>query len=155
LPEEPIIAETASPVRPIPATGLKRFVFAVLGLFFVGCAYVGAITPGIPTTPFVLLASYFFSRSSPRLQRWLKRTPYFGRLLKEWDEHRGLRLSTKITATCIILPVATASLAFTNLPPLAKTAIAVLVVIGLGVIWLVLPTVSHTVLTRSSAIQGE
>ena len=125
----------------MPATGVRRLLYIVLGLLFVVMAYIGAIMPGIPTTPFVLLASYFFSRSSPRLSRWLKRTPYFGHMLHDWETHRGLRRSIKITASCIIVPVVSASIIFTPLPTWVKITIGCLAGIGLCVIWLVLPTV--------------
>ena len=65
---------------PPRATGAKRLLLAAAGLVCVGLAYLGAILPGLPTTPWVLAASYFFSKSSPRLERWLKRSPVFGRL---------------------------------------------------------------------------
>ena len=128
----------------VTTTGWKRLVFVLLGLFFVGMAYVGAVLPGIPTTPFVLLASYCFSRSSPRLQRWLLRTPYFGHILRDWEEHRGLRRSIKITATCIIIVVVSSSILFASLPIGVKWMIGGLAGIGLCTIWFLVPTARIT-----------
>lgn len=126
---------------PVPqATGLKRLLFVTLGLFFVGMAYLGAILPGLPTTPWVLLASYFFSRSSPRLERWLKRSPFFGTLIRDWEEHRGIRRPVKILSTCIIVPVVSASIAFTGLPVWVKCVIGGMAAVGVSVIWFVVPT---------------
>ena len=152
----------SEPTGPVPATGLKRFLFVVLGLFFVGMAYLGAILPGLPTTPWVLLASYFFSRSSPRLERWLKRSPFFGTIIHDWEKHRGIRRPVKILASCIMVPVVSCSIAFTNLPVWVKCCIGGLAVTGLCVIWLVVPTAptpgrsgpgarSHRARPRSSA----
>lgn len=129
---------------PTPATGWKRLVYALFGLLFVCMAYIGAVLPGIPTTPFVLLASYCFSRSSPWLQRWLRRTPYFGHILRDWEEYRGLRLSIKITATCIIIVVVSSSIIFTSLPNLVKWIIGGFTCIGLCTIWLLVPTARIT-----------
>ena len=130
------------PARPKPtlATGLKRFLFVVGGLTCVGLAYLGAILPGLPTTPWVLLASYFFSRSSPRLERWLKRSPFFGTLIRDWEQHGGIRRSAKVLSTCVIIPVVSASIALTALPIWVKCVIGGLAATGVCVIWFVVPT---------------
>src|SRR3954454_8354180 len=103
--------------RPPPlARGPRRRLYLAGGLLSVGMAYLGAVLPGLPTTPWVLLASYCFSKSSPRLERWLKRSPLFGRLLRDWDEHRGVRRPVKVAAVCLVVVVVSLSLAFGPLP---------------------------------------
>jgi uncharacterized membrane protein YbaN (DUF454 family) len=123
------------------ATGLRRVLYVSLGLFFVGMAYLGAILPGLPTTPWVLLASYFFGRSSPRLQRWLLRTPYFGSLLNDWQQHRGMRRSKKIVASVLMLIAISCSIVFARLPDWVQWCIAGAGVVGFCVIWGVVKTV--------------
>jgi uncharacterized membrane protein YbaN (DUF454 family) len=137
---EPPVVSVPAPKLPVPATGLKRVLFVSLGCFFVGMAYLGAILPGLPTTPWVLLASYFFSRSSPRLERWLKRSPFFGTLIRDWEEHRGMRRAVKVSATCIIVPVVTMSALFAPVPEWVRFCIAGMGCVGVAVIWLVVPT---------------
>lgn len=129
--------------RPHPplATGFRRFLFVVSGLVCVGLAYLGAILPGLPTTPWVLLACYCFSRSSPRLERWLKRSPIFGKLLRDWHEHRGIRRPVKIVAVCLVVTVVTLSIVFGGLPVWAKCVIGGLAAIGMTVIMFVVPTI--------------
>jgi uncharacterized membrane protein YbaN (DUF454 family) len=106
--------------------------------------YLGAIIPGLPATPFLIAASYFFLRSSPRLHRWLRRSPWVGRVLHDWEEHRGVRRSVRITACCLIVTVVTLTLLFSGLPSWAKILIAALAAIGLAVV-VSLPTVpTHT-----------
>jgi len=124
-----------------PATGLRRLLYVVLGLFFVGMAYIGVIAPGIPTTPFVLAAGYCFGRSSPRLQRWLYRTPYFGGLLKDWEAHRGMRFAKKVVASFVMLLAISCSIAFFGLPAWACWIIAGAGAVGLCVIWGVVRTI--------------
>ena len=123
------------------ATGVRRVLFVAAGLLCVGLAYLGAILPGLPTTPWVLLAGYCFSRSSPRLERWLKRSPIFGRLLRDWDEHRGIRRPVKVVAVCVVVPVVTLSIVFGGLPIRVKWVIGGLACVGLCVIVFVVPTV--------------
>lgn len=51
---------------------------------------VGVVVPGLPTTPFVLLAGACFVRASPRAHAWLLRNRTFGPLLREWEQHRSI-----------------------------------------------------------------
>src|SRR5947209_5887636 len=112
------------------ATGPRRLLYVAAGLFCVGMAYLGAVLPGLPTTPWVLLASYYFSKSSPRLERWLKRSPLFGKLLRDWDEHRGIRRPVKVLAVGLVVVVVTLSLTFGPLPVWAKWVVGGLATVG-------------------------
>jgi uncharacterized membrane protein YbaN (DUF454 family) len=126
---------TPEPADRPTATGLRRLAFVTAGCFFVGMAYLGAATPGLPTTPWVLLASYCFGRSSPRMQRWLHRTPYFGGLLRDWHQHRGMRRSKKIVATILMLAAIGCSIGFARLPDWVQWCIGGAGAVGLVVIW--------------------
>jgi uncharacterized membrane protein YbaN (DUF454 family) len=84
------------------ATGLRRVIYKALGWASVGMAVVGAILPGIPTAPFVILAGYFFIRSSPEAHAWLRQSRWFGTLLRDWEEHRGVRRSIRNAAVGLI-----------------------------------------------------
>lgn len=55
-----------------------RVLFAAAGLVFVGFGVLGILLPGLPATPFLLLAAYCFTRSFPRLHQWLVTHPWFG-----------------------------------------------------------------------------
>jgi uncharacterized membrane protein YbaN (DUF454 family) len=67
---------------------MKRWLWRLLGLFFVGMAYVGVILPGVPTTFFALLAAWAFSKSSPKLDKWLHEHKVFGKYLNNWEQKR-------------------------------------------------------------------
>jgi uncharacterized protein len=67
---------------------MKKWLWRALGLLFVGFAYIGAITPGIPTTFFALLAAWAFSKSSPKWDRWLHEHKIFGKYLTNWEQKR-------------------------------------------------------------------
>lgn len=129
--------------RVVPAVGLRRWLYVSAGLGCVGLAYLGVFVPGLPTTPWVLLAGYCFARSSPRLEAWLKRTPYLGTLLTDWETHRGMRRRVKFTATAIVIPVVTLSILSGRLPVWAQWVAGGLACVGLCVIWLVVPTVKQ------------
>jgi uncharacterized membrane protein YbaN (DUF454 family) len=133
--------QPAATGRPTPATGLRRLLYVTAGLACVGLAYLGVLLPGVPTTPWVLLASYCFARSSPKLERWLKRSPVFGKLLRDWEEHRGIRRPVKVFAVCLVVTVVTLSVTLTALPVWVKCVIGGLAAVGVCTIVFVVPTI--------------
>jgi uncharacterized membrane protein YbaN (DUF454 family) len=120
-------------------TGTKRIVFITLaGLFFVLGA-LGAVLPVLPTTPFLLLASYFLTRTSPRLNRLLLRSRFFGPILRDWQQQGGVRTDVKAQAIVLVLLAVSLSSWLTDLPSAYRWAIGAVALIGIGVI-LRLPT---------------
>ena len=81
---------------------LKPFLLAA-GMLAVVLGTIGIFVPGLPTTPFVLLASWCFYRSSPRLQAWLLQS-FLGKYIREYRDKGGLTLRKRIY---IILLMAT------------------------------------------------
>lgn len=88
---------TAEGSQPL-ASGLRRWLYVGLAGIFVGLGLLGVALPGLPTTPFLLVASYLLLRSSPTLHRRLLNSKTFGPTLRDWDKHRGLRRRTKRVA---------------------------------------------------------
>lgn len=126
---------------PVPIQrGWRRLAYVSAGLLLVGLAYVGVLLPGIPTTPFLLGASFCFVRSSPRLHRWLRRSPIFGRFLHDWEVHRGIRRPVKILAVALVVTVVSCSITFTTLPLWVKCVIAGFALLGITTI-LCVPTI--------------
>jgi uncharacterized membrane protein YbaN (DUF454 family) len=74
-------------------------VYLVLGLI---CVLFAALSflPGIPTFDFVILAAFFFARSSDRLHDWLVNHRYFGRMIGAYQG--GLTIRMKVWATTAI-----------------------------------------------------
>ncbi len=68
-----------------------RFLWAFLGLACVGLALVGVVLPLLPTVPFLLLAAFFFARSSERLHYWLLSHSTFGPLIDDWHSRGAIR----------------------------------------------------------------
>jgi uncharacterized membrane protein YbaN (DUF454 family) len=135
LPEE----AAGQPPGPVPigsvvyVTGTGRVVYKALGWTSVGLAVVGAVTPGIPTAPFVILAGYFFIRSSPEAHAWLRQSRWFGPILRDWEAHRGVRRSVRNAALALI----GGSMVLTALLPLAaplKVTVVACQVVGLAIV---------------------
>lgn len=69
---------------------LLKWLFMLLGLLFLALALVGVLLPGLPTTPFLLLAAGCFSKSSSRLYNWLLSNRLFGPMIHDWQTHRSI-----------------------------------------------------------------
>jgi uncharacterized protein len=67
---------------------MKKSLWIALGLFFVGCAYIGILLPGVPTTFFVILAAWAFGKSSEKFNKWLHEHKLFGKYLTNWETKR-------------------------------------------------------------------
>ena len=64
--------------------------------------YIGIVIPGIPTTPFLLLSVWFFSRSSKKIEDWILNHKIFGKFISDWRNHRGINTKSKIYAVILI-----------------------------------------------------
>lgn len=73
-----------------------RWFYMSLGLTCTGVGLVGVFLPILPTTPFLLVAVWAFSRSSLRLRNWLYHHPRFGSSIRDWFEHGEISLRVKI-----------------------------------------------------------
>ena len=80
----------------------KQYLFIGLGSLCVGLAAIGLFLPVLPTTPFILLAAFFFTHSSDRLYRWLVGHPYFGKYLLSYLKFKAVDPRVKKQALIIL-----------------------------------------------------
>lgn len=69
---------------------LKKIFLASAGWLCVVLGVVGIFLPILPTTPFILLASWCFANSSERFHSWLLNHPKLGPLIKMWQSGQGI-----------------------------------------------------------------
>lgn len=113
---------------------MVKFLWRLAGLFFVGCAYIGAIVPGIPTTVFLVLALWCFSKSSEKLRLWIWDHPVFGRYVRDWTQKRIYPTRAKyIMLACCALSYAW--LLYLALKPIALVSIALFMLFWLVWAW--------------------
>jgi len=77
---------------------LTRPLYVALGLLSVGVGAVGVVVPGLPTTVFLLIAAWCFTKASPRLEAWLRGHRVFGPYLTAWKRDRSVPRSAKVAA---------------------------------------------------------
>jgi uncharacterized protein len=85
--------DNACPVERQPVSWVRdprRWAFAGIGVASAGLGWLGVFVPGLPTTIFLIIASYCFARSCPWLEDRLLRIPLFAPYMKVLDEGRGM-----------------------------------------------------------------
>jgi len=80
----------------------KKILFLVCGSLCVLLAILGMFLPVLPTTPFLLLASFCFARSSTRVNKWLLSNRWFGVYIRNYREGRGITLRHKVIAISLL-----------------------------------------------------
>ncbi len=88
-PSEPPDLQTTHRARPSPSRPL-RVLWIGLGGTCLAVGAVGVVVPGLPTTPFLILAAACFIRSSQRLYDRLLSTRVFGPAIRDFREGRGV-----------------------------------------------------------------
>src|SRR5512139_1477319 len=77
----------------------RRLAFAAAGIACVGLGWIGVFVPGLPTTIFLILASYCFARSCPWLEERLLRVPVFAPYMAFIDEGRPMSTRARVIST--------------------------------------------------------
>ena len=110
---------------------MLRIALILLGLTASALAVAGAFLPGLPTTPFLLIALWAFARSSERLYGWLERIPILQTALAEarrFEEKRAVHPKVKLTAVVVswtsVLILALTSRSLTLVLVVAAAALA-------------------------------
>ena len=80
----------------------KKAVLIAAGSLCVGLAVLGVFLPLLPTTPFLLLASACYVRSSDRLHGWLMQNRLLGGYIRSFKERRGIPLRAKFTTVALL-----------------------------------------------------
>jgi len=73
-----------------------RYFLLFIGYLCVGLGVLGIFLPILPTTPFLLLASYLFYHTSPKAQAWLLGQKYLGAYIKDFQIYKAIPLRVKI-----------------------------------------------------------
>jgi uncharacterized membrane protein YbaN (DUF454 family) len=77
---------------------MKRYLLIFLGLTATCLGVLGIFLPILPTTPFLLLASFLFYHSSDYLRNWLINNRVLGRYIKNYIVYKAIPLRSKIMA---------------------------------------------------------
>ena len=90
---------------------IRKGLYIALGALCVALGTLGIALPGLPTTPFLLAASWLFYRSSPRLQEWLLSSP-LGRYVRTYHRIGGMHRTTKLLVVFFMCAMVVCSIIF-------------------------------------------
>ena len=79
-----------------------RVIYMTIGVICILLGAIGIVLPLLPTTPFLLVAAWAFSRSSPRFEAWLINHPTFGPPLRAWREEGAIPRGAKVLALAVM-----------------------------------------------------
>jgi uncharacterized membrane protein YbaN (DUF454 family) len=74
-----------------------KFLFLSAGFMSLGLGVIGIVLPILPTTPFLILTGFLFTKSSDRYANWFKNTKIYKKYLSEFIENRTMTKRNKWT----------------------------------------------------------
>jgi len=116
-----------------------RLAWLIGGHLALALGVVGVFVPLLPTTPFLLLASFCYSRGSERFERWLLEHPRLGPPVVAWREKGVVSPRAKALA-CAALTASAAFVLTRPAIPLAGKIGMLAVVLAVAVFLLTRPS---------------
>lgn len=83
-------------------TRVVRWLWLLLACACTGFGVLGILIPGLPTVPFLLLASWAATHGSPRFHAWLHAHPRLAPLLRDWERERAISRRAKMAAIVLL-----------------------------------------------------
>ena len=84
---------------------MKQVLWLIAGGLSLILGIIGIVLPILPTTPFMLLATFCFARSSRRLHSWLINHPRFGPTIQNWHQYGAISKGARIGAVLTMIGV--------------------------------------------------
>lgn len=82
---------------------LMKWLWRSVASLALGLGALGVLLPGLPTTPFLLVAAWAGARGWPELEARLLRHEKYGPLIRDWRDHRAVPRRAKWLASALML----------------------------------------------------
>lgn len=104
---------------------------------------LGVTLPGLPVTPFLLLATWLFTHSSPKLLNLLMRNKYLSNYVNGYHKRGGMTKRKKIFVIIFMWTMVTISVCLRIESVIIKFIIISMALIGTFVMGFVVPTAKN------------
>jgi uncharacterized membrane protein YbaN (DUF454 family) len=128
MPPQPIAPSDQPPERELSRP--VRWLLKGVAVVSLALGIIGVFVPIMPTVPFILLAAWAATRSSPRLSHWLENHPRMGPPIREWRQGGVVRRSAKWYATLMMSAGAVTMLLLVRPLWVPLTAMAIMAAVG-------------------------
>lgn len=68
----------------------KRLIWIVIGTLSCALGLLGVLLPGLPTTPFLLLTVFAYSKGSARFHLWFTQSKLYTKHLEPFQKHKSM-----------------------------------------------------------------
>lgn len=96
------VVEKPVAAKPSKKSTIKRGLLITAGTVSLMAGIAGIVIPLLPTTPFLLITSWCFVRSSPKLNARLHNNKVLGRYLSNYREKRGIDPRHRLVALTVL-----------------------------------------------------
>lgn len=103
-----------------------KVIYVALGIIFMIIGALGVVLPVLPTTPFLLLAAFFFARGSEKFHKWFISTRLYKKHLSSFVKSKAMTLRTKFS---ILVPASSMLIIAFILVPVWHAKILIVAVI--------------------------
>jgi uncharacterized membrane protein YbaN (DUF454 family) len=79
-----------------------KFIYVALGMASLGLGIIGVILPILPTTPFLILATFMFSKSSNKINERLKKSKIYNKHFADFLENKTMTKRKKWTLLIVV-----------------------------------------------------
>lgn len=115
-----------------------RIIFIILGCLALILGTIGIFLPGLPTTPLVLLASWCFYKSSPKMREWLLNS-FFGNYIRDYERKGGMTKGKKVLVITLMVTMVLTSAFFLITNPIVRYVVLAAGAIGCIVVIFFVP----------------
>lgn len=114
---------------------IVKTLYLIAGIICLILGLIGVILPLLPTTPFILVAAFCFSRSSERLHQYLLNHHLFGHFIRDWEDHGIIPYKAKVIGTTMMLLMVSYPLIFKQFHLGLKAAMTLTILIAMVYVW--------------------
>lgn len=115
-----------------------RIIFIFFGCIALILGTIGIFLPGLPTTPLVLLASWCFYKSSPKMREWLLNS-FFGNYIRDYERKGGMTKGKKVFVVSLMAAMVLTSAFFLISNPIVKYVVLAAGAVGCIVVIFFVP----------------